>query len=264
MATFTITVQDLWNANFDFGLTPEDYPILREELRGFIDDEKHWQFNHVTDDASGQHFFGLNRLILDNYWHQEIGFETEDMFRFYLNKKMRQIMPYYNQLLHSETYQFDPFQTQDSTHTSATTNAENASSHDAQSTSGETTTDAKGRLVSSNFPQMLLSNDKDYASAGSDNNTQSTGSTTTQGTGDSTRQLNMTGNITSHVTGSQGHTAALLMQYRRSFLNVGMMIVNELQPLFMMVLDNNDSYMNERNEQNGPFGLGYPYFFPTL
>lgn len=264
MATYTITVQQLWNEDFDFGLTPDDYPIAREELRGVLDEDRHWQFTRVTDDDGMQHFFGLNRLIIDHYWHREIGFESEDMFRFYLNKKLREIMPYYNQLLRSETIAFDPFQTQDTSHTTESTEQVADTRHETQESTSNTETDSVGRAVSSQFPQNMLAGNGDYASSGADNNSQVKGSSDTSGTGDTSRQVNTGGTVSMHTTGSQGHTAALLMQYRRSFLNVAMMIVNDLEPLFMQVLDNNDSKMNRRDEGYGPFGLGYPYFFPTF
>lgn len=78
MARFTITVRDLIDAGYDFGL--EDYPIFREEYRAT-----------------------LNQKILDYYSKYEINGETPDDFRSLLNARMRLIMPKYNWLYFSNS-----------------------------------------------------------------------------------------------------------------------------------------------------------------
>lgn len=232
MATFTIRLRDIVKMGIDLGLTKDDYPIFREQLRGWCDAENRWQYTKVDTQDGGQEFYGLNRKILDHYAYREIGQESIDMFIYMLNEKMRLIMPYYNQLLMSESKEFDPFQTQDSTHVSTSTSENDAN--------------GKARTVSGNTPQVALSGNADYASAFTDSNSQSGGTTTSDNS--------------VHVTGSQGHTAALLMQWRRSFLNIEASIVNELDNLFMQITDTQDS-MYERNDR-GLFTRSafWPYF----
>ena len=262
MATFTIRVHELRQQGFDFGLTkdPEQgYQIYDENLRGILDENGKWQYNVVNTPNGGQEFFGLNKFILDHFEFHEIGCESEDLFRFRLNTRMREIMPYYNQLLASAALVFDPFQTLNTDH--ATTSAENmvdaaTNTNDNNNTS---VADTKARAVTSIMPQTMLSNNADYASNATDNNGQNTSDTTGHATGAANREVNSDGTTTVHSTGSQGHTAALLMQYRRSFLNISMMIVNELQDQFFMIMENNDS-SHGRNDYYGPFGLGVPYF----
>ena len=53
----------------------------------------------------------LNDKIIEHYYFREIGAETPDRFNFYLRRKMREIMPYYNQLYISEMIKFDPLAT---------------------------------------------------------------------------------------------------------------------------------------------------------
>ena len=264
MATFTATIQELINDGFDFGLTDQDYPIYREQLRGVCDENGRWQYVKVDNGDGGQEFFGLNRMILDHYMYWEIGQETPDMFRFILNRRMREIMPYYNQLLMSETLDFDPFRTQDSVHTSQSQEKMEDESRTTNDTTGSTDTKTKSRSVSSQMPQTMLAGNEDYASAASDTNGTSNASTTSAGAGESSRNVETGGNVTTHISGSSGHTAALLMQYRRSFLNIAMMIVNELEPLFMMVTDNLDDNFERRSDLYGPHGFGFPYFQPTI
>ena len=73
MAHYTITIKTLIDNNFDFKMT--DYPIFDENYRET-----------------------LNNNILHHYYENEIGFETAPLFRFYLNQKLNEIMPYYNEL----------------------------------------------------------------------------------------------------------------------------------------------------------------------
>ena len=51
----------------------------------------------------------LETKILNHYYTQEIGLETVGLWKLKLRTKMREIMPYYNQLYLSEKLQFDPF-----------------------------------------------------------------------------------------------------------------------------------------------------------
>ena len=71
MAKYTITIKSLLDNNFDFGL--QNYPIFNESYRNI-----------------------LNNNILNHYYENEIGFETANLFKFYLNQKLNEIMPYYN------------------------------------------------------------------------------------------------------------------------------------------------------------------------
>ena len=73
MAKYTITIKSLIDNNFDFKM--DSYPIFDENYRDT-----------------------LNQNILYHYYENEIGFETASLFRFYLNQKLNEIMPYYNEL----------------------------------------------------------------------------------------------------------------------------------------------------------------------
>ena len=73
MAKYTITIGTLIKNNFNFGL--DTYPIFDNNYRNT-----------------------LNTKILNHYYNNEIGFETPELFKFYLNNKLNEIMPYYNTL----------------------------------------------------------------------------------------------------------------------------------------------------------------------
>ena len=51
----------------------------------------------------------LNSKIVDHYWGYEIGSETPSMFKYRINVRMREIMPYYNLLLKAQWENFKEF-----------------------------------------------------------------------------------------------------------------------------------------------------------
>ena len=55
--------------------------------------------------------------ILLHYYQREIGFETVGLWKLKINQKLREILPYYNQLYASEKLVYDPLQNVDNTHT---------------------------------------------------------------------------------------------------------------------------------------------------
>ena len=55
--------------------------------------------------------------ILVHYYQKEIGFETVGLWKLKLNQKMREILPYYNQLYASEDLEYNPLQNVDNYHT---------------------------------------------------------------------------------------------------------------------------------------------------
>lgn len=69
--------------------------------------KKLFSFNYpIFDEKYREH---LESLICLHYYRREIGFETVGLFKLYLEQKMREIMPFYNQLYKSELLEFNPF-----------------------------------------------------------------------------------------------------------------------------------------------------------
>lgn len=60
---------------------------------------------------------GLCKKILNHYYTREIGAETTALWKFWLNQKMNEIMPYYNKLYISEQLKYDPLHEIDFTRT---------------------------------------------------------------------------------------------------------------------------------------------------
>lgn len=268
MSTYTIQVRYMVENNFDFGL--KDYPIFDENYREL-----------------------LNKKIIDHFYFREIGFETTELFKFYLNRTMREIMPYYNQLYKSELLEFNPFynvdkyidynrlsngnkqnvannQTTNDLKTESTNNIEsndNVFSTGTNDSHSANNTDTKNKNVHSDTPQGLLNigtieneiyaSDADIShngesSTGSSHNnntqlsenkgnTEQKGETTNTGTVSNaltaTENNQNTENYLSHVLGkSEGETySEMLIKFRDTFLNIDMLVINELNSLFMGV-----------------------------
>ena len=83
MGVYTIEVKELLQLGFHFKL--DTYPIFNEDYRSY-----------------------LNQKIINHFYFREIGAETPDRFNFYLERKMREIMPLYNQLYQSTLIEYDP------------------------------------------------------------------------------------------------------------------------------------------------------------
>lgn len=181
---------------------------------------------------------GLNAKILDHYWNREIGTESVDMFKLAMRRKMNEIMPYLNQLYTSTQLEFDPLSTIDIHTVTADTTEVVASG----TTTSESVNESTGgsRSVTSETPQTMLAGNKDYASAAADVNSSSN---TEANSSDATSQNSNTENAgDSRVTGYQGIPSDLLMAYRASLINVDMMVITQLEELFMLVWDNGDTY----------------------
>lgn len=239
MATFTMRLKDVLENTGDYiGL--DEYPIFDENYRP-----------------------ELNRKITDHFLFDEIGHETIDLFIHQMRVKMNEIMPYYNQLYRSQQLEFDPLSTIDvRTVSTGVGNSHNESTmrSDAETTrTGESSTDsandALSRTVNSETPSVRLSGDADYASAATDTTGRSSGtsSATESGSeavaGESSSEQVATDETSSdsHVTGYSGVAAELLMRYRESIINIDLMVINDLKPLFMQIWNNGDEYSEPRN-----------------
>ena len=260
MATYTVEVRTLIENHFDLGL--KSYPIFDENYRAT-----------------------LNGKIIDHYFFREIGQETAAQFRFYLNRTMNEIMPYYNKLYESELLKFNPFYNVDHELRSDKANALTSSRSDSTKTHGNSTTDNSvtgitndtnsstatntsqqsnaDKNVHSDTPQGLLQidniDDEVYASTADygKNSAESTANSTGSSLHNSVNQSTQTGansndmtmqsggnslqngieNYISHVVGKEGTEtySEMLIKFRETFLNIDMMIINDLADLFMNV-----------------------------
>lgn len=73
MGNYTTRLKNLLDTGFNIWDSTDPFPILHEAHRA-----------------------ELQKKIVDTYYMQEIGFETPQTFKHYLNTRLRTIMPYYN------------------------------------------------------------------------------------------------------------------------------------------------------------------------
>jgi len=181
----------------------------------------------------------LNKLIIDHYHDREIGMETIDKFRNAVRRRLNEVMPYYNSLYKTQEIQYDPLSTIDiRTLTNGTATTETEASAETTSTMEN---EGGSRAVQSNTPQVRLSGNGDYASAAADTTSDNTA------TGSGTESQNSTSNESSEnesrTTGYQGVPASLIMEYRRSLMNIDLLVIDELSDMFMGVWDNGDDIL---------------------
>ena len=220
----------------------------------------------------------LETKIIMHYYLREIGSETYGVFKHFLKCKMREIMPYYNQLYLSELLTYDPLTNTDgydvytgkrtgtnkqdtennnTTKTNATGSTD-GTTNGTKETSGTESGTSNQTSKHSDTPQSHISVISDgYLSAvdevnGSTSGT-SAGSEETSGTShsenesESTTTTDATGNLkgeheetdnnTRHTYGKHGGSdyADMIQKYRKTFLNIDMQIIEELDELFLHI-----------------------------
>ena len=192
MSKYTISIKNLMKNNFDFGL--QDYPIFDENYRET-----------------------LNNNILYAYFEDEIGLETPELFKIYLNRTMNRIMPYYNNLYRAELSMID-----DGVFNNV--NYKEVSNRELESSTNSST---RGKGLYQDTPQGQISmtefEDQHYAT----NLTLSNNTDNSSG--------NSTDNYIRTITGNNGnrYPAELLADIRKNLVNIDDLIISELSDLFM-------------------------------
>ena len=214
MAKYTTTIRNLMDNNFDFGL--KDYPIFDEEYRTI-----------------------LNNKILMHFYMDEIGFETAGLFKVYLNNKMNEIMPYYNELYKKQKdllLNFDKTTNLTETFTRDNTTDTNTKSN---STSSNTASGSSKNVYQDTPMGSITQQDidnYDHASSQEFNKNQNTSSIEDNS--------NLTGKATSlenyirTKTGNNGrlYGIEILKMIKNNYMNIDEMVINELQDLFMGIM----------------------------
>lgn len=211
----------------------------------------------------------LERKILKHYYVREIGAETVGLWKMFLSNRLNEIMPYYNKLYLSELLDFNPFYdvdyivdhkgdgTSDARGEISNTRTDNL--HQESTEGGEdsvTAHDVKKNStwdIYSDTPQGALTNvqNETYLTNARKITEDGTGSSfdstkeygknvTTDNTGTQEMRGNTNTNILTtdtyidHVKGKRSGVsyAKLLEEYRKSLLNIDMMIIDDLKDLF--------------------------------
>ena len=183
--------------------------------------------------------------ILKHYYTREISAETVGLWQLWLNTRMGEIMPYYNKLYESALLEFDPFKDTNysrnhgGTFTGDTVrNGRNEIDVNNNVTSNGT---SNSKNLFSDTPQGAITNieNESYLTNATlikdtDTNTTNTdGNSTTQNT--ETTGITNTDNWIETIIGKQSTVSysKLLQEFRDTFLNIDVMIINDLSDLFM-------------------------------
>ena len=210
MSKYTITIKNLIDNNFDFQMT--SYPIFDENYRDTLNDN-----------------------ILYHYYENEIGFETAPLFRFYLNQRLNEIMPKYNELykaqknlvdnnlLLSNTNLTEGLQGTNSTTSSSTSSSTNSGSSNSKNLFQDT--------PQGNIPSQDIDAQNVYATniTLDHNSTSNSINDSSNATGSGTNSYLKT------ITGNNGgkYNIDLLNDIKNNLMNIDLMIINELSDLFM-------------------------------
>lgn len=167
--------------------------------------------------------------ILLHYYTREIGFETVGLWKLKLNTKLKEILPYYNKLYESELLKFDPMHNVDLERTHIVQHVGEDEGADVRQNKNDGTV----RNLYSDTPQGALNGveSEEYLTDARKVTTDNSDTTVGQSNG----RNSYTDVYQELLAGNNGSSnyAKLLRDFRDSFLNIDMMIINELSGLFM-------------------------------
>lgn len=211
----------------------------------------------------------LERKIVKRYFNKEIGLETIDLWKLYLDERLNSVMPYYNELY---SHAKDIFTNVDvggvtkeditgnvkSDSTMGDKTVETTENHDDTSVTNNTKSNGgyhdQSSNINSDLPQVQITDVSIYGNQAStgdvkrnyDDNADSSGSSMRDEKGN--RNIDRSGtdskveNRSENRGGSssrKGREGVLLaeqmLKYKSTLLNIDNMIVEELRDLFMMV-----------------------------
>ncbi len=205
---------------------------LRELVENGVDI---WDFEYPSY-YKGEEKTAFERKVIDHYYFRQIGQETVGRFKHYFRTKIREIMPYYIQLYESEKFMKeldDPFATVD--YTESYTETRSGQSSGTSSSSSQSSGSNNNTHKFSNTPQGSLQNLDVYLTEGSID----TGTNENADSGTASSESESSENVTHTLTkkGAMGVTTFGhdMIEFRESFLNVDMMIIDELNDLFLKV-----------------------------
>lgn len=188
---------------------------------------KIFDFSYPIFDASYKSV--LECKILQHYYTREIGLETYGLWKNFLRMKMREIMPYYNKLYASELLNFNPFYDVDLT----------IDRLDKRDETGNDTTVGTGTTSNDNWdyyndtPQGGITGIATRRYLTDVRNITDNGSSSSNVT--SNNKVNTIDDYLEHIKGKRGGQSysKLLQEFRNTFLNIDMMIIDDLQDLFL-------------------------------
>lgn len=191
---------------------------LREVIAGGVD---LWDFDYPSyyKDAQKKEF---EKKVIDHYFFRQIGQETVGRFLHMFRAKVREIMPYYIDMYKTVEIMHgieDPFGNVDVTET--------FEQESTGSSSGNASNQGNSEHRFSNTPQGSIDNLESYLTEAARDNSEATSESSATSEG--------TVRHTLHRKGNQGVNtyAHDMIEFRTSIINVDMMVINELNELFL-------------------------------
>ena len=180
----------------------------------------------------------LCKKILRHYYTREICCETVGRWKLFLSDKMKNIMPYYNQLYQSELLKIQPLVSVDRSVSHQGQGSETKITNSNVTNTNSSRTDGSTDTWSyySDTPQGGINglDTNDYLT----NATHNTGTDGTNSTVNGATSGNETGEesrkdmYVDKVLGYEGNQSEMLLKFRETFLNIDMMVIDELKDLF--------------------------------
>lgn len=209
----------------------------------------------------------LCKKILKHYYLREIGCETVGIWKLWMNTKLEEIMPYYNQLYKTELYKFDPISDveESRTYTKNDVHKIDRTGSNTNHTSGSVSNENEGTNSSSDSgttgnkrlyndtPQGGLTGIESMTyltNVTLDNGESSnTGTDSYNDTGSSSYTSDNTGSNTSTESGNNDTDyvesvvrkrggdmySDMVIKFRSTLLNIDMQVVREFKDLFMLI-----------------------------
>lgn len=183
----------------------------------------------------------LCKKILRHYYTREICCETLGRWKLFLSDKMKNIMPYYNQLYQSELLKIQPLVSVDRsiTHEGSGSETKTTNRNGTNSTRSRTDGSTDTWNYYSDTPQGGINglDTIDYLTNATHNaGTDGTSTTLNETTSDSeTGTGNRSDSYVDNVLGYEGNQSEMLLKFRETFLNIDMLIIDELKDLFFTI-----------------------------
>lgn len=217
-----------------------------KESTGFnsVEDVLNKSWNKIFSDFpifDEQYRAELCKKILRHYYTREICCETVGRWKLFLSDKMKNIMPYYNQLYQSELLKIDPLVSVNRTvshegeGSESKTTSRNGTNNSSAKTNGNTNTWSYYSDTPQGGIDGLESNDyltnATHNTGKDDTNTTLTGKTSDSETGRGSRS----DTYVDKILGYEGNQSEMLLKFRETFLNIDMMVIDELKDLFFTI-----------------------------
>lgn len=180
----------------------------------------------------------LCKKILKHYYTREICCEAVGRWKLFLSDKMKNIMPYYNQLYQSELIEIEPLV---SVNKSVSHEGNN---NETKTTNRNSTNNSRSRTDGSTDTWSYYSDTPQGGINGLESNEYLTNATHNLGTDGTSSTLSDTSSDNETGTGErsdtyfdkilgyEGNQSEMLLKFRETFLNIDMMIIDELKDLF--------------------------------